>query len=139
MNDAELGSLLEKFSVFSIENSKNEEVQYEDQFRAMVGVLGNYFIGKRMFKTIQNLSNCTDSFIRPMDYIIYSDMIYHGTEEEKSRVSFLMLDIRGKGAIDLTHYKKFWEEFLFMYGELLSVKIEYNSEQTSQLTKETFY
>lgn len=29
-----------------------EEVLFEEQFKQMVGVLGNYFLGKRMFETI---------------------------------------------------------------------------------------
>jgi hypothetical protein len=29
-----------------------EEVLYEPQFKQMIGVLGNFFIGKRMFETV---------------------------------------------------------------------------------------
>jgi hypothetical protein len=32
--------------------SSKEEVLFEQQFKDMIGVLGNYFIGKRMFETM---------------------------------------------------------------------------------------
>ena len=31
---------------------EGEEVLYEAQFKQMIGILGNFFIGKRMFETI---------------------------------------------------------------------------------------
>lgn len=92
-----------------------------------------------MFQTIIKLAPHSESFITPVDYIAYSDMIYYGTEEEKATVSFHMIDISGKGSIDLQHYRKFWEEFLYMYGELLQVKVEYNLEVTEKLMIETFH
>lgn len=95
----------------------------------MIGVLGNYFIGKRMFETIlqwRNLSpfsRIKHRIIRLVDYIGYSDVIYYGTQDEKDHISFMMLDLYGEGKIDLISYETFWINFLHMYGELLSVKM----------------
>jgi len=47
-----------------------------------------------------------------IDYGIYMDIIYHGTEDEKNEVSFMMLDIRGEGMIILDSFEKFWVQFL---------------------------
>jgi len=50
----------------------------------MIGVLGNYFLGKRMFETIltwrkQQGSQHEGRYIRLVDYIQYSDVIYNGS------------------------------------------------------------
>lgn len=51
----------------------------------MIGILGNYFIGKRMFETILAWNNVSievprqSRFIRLITYIEYSDILYHGS------------------------------------------------------------
>ena len=51
----------------------------------MIGVLGNFFIGKRMFETILKWSgldiraHSQQRFIRLVTYVDYSDVLYHGT------------------------------------------------------------
>ena len=47
-----------------------------------------------------------------IDYAIYMDIIYHGTEDEKSEVSFMLLDVRGEGMIILDSFEYFWVHFL---------------------------
>ena len=54
------------------------------------------------------------------------DIIYHGTEDEKNEVSFMMMDIRGEGMIILDSFEKFWVQFLQMYSDLLHTKIKYD-------------
>ena len=90
----------------------------------MIGVLGNYFIGKRMFETILawrgRLQEPKKSqFIKLVDYVEYTDMIYNGNQQEKDCISFMMIDIKGSGKIDFPSYERFWINFLHMYGELL--------------------
>ena len=53
------------------------------------------------------------------DYIIYMDMIYNGTQEEKNKISFMMVDVTGDGKVFFDDYRNFWIKFLEMYGELL--------------------
>lgn len=63
----------------------NEEVLFEAQFKQMIGVLGNFFIGKRMFETILKFNNVgpkateQQRFIRLVTYVEYSDILYHGS------------------------------------------------------------
>ncbi len=64
-------------------------------------------------------------------------MIYNGSQEEKDKISFMMLDMRGQGKIDFHSYEKFWINFLYMYGELLQVKMHYNAD-SEELTRQTF-
>lgn len=65
------------------------------------------------------------------------DIINHGTDEEKSEVSFMMLDIRGQGMIILDSFQLFWEDFLQMYSDLLRTKIKYDEDMRS-LTNNIF-
>jgi len=138
-----VGALIDKFDVYSTESlSTNEEVLFEQQFKDMIGVLGNYFIGKRMFETMlqwrgRHMDPKQARFITRVDYVEYSDMIYNGSQEEKDKISFMMLDLRGQGKIDFHSYEKFWINFLYMYGELLQVKMHYNAD-SEELTRQTF-
>jgi hypothetical protein len=54
------------------------------------------------------------------------DIIYHGTEDEKNEVSFMLLDVRGEGMIILESFEIFWVQFLQMYCDLLHTKIKYD-------------
>lgn len=109
----------------------------------MIGVLGNFFIGKRMFETILKFTNIgpkateQQRYIRLVTYVEYSDILYHGTQQEKDRIGFMMLDLKGEGKIDFKAYEVFWINFLHMYGELLQVKLQYN-EDSMALTKQIF-
>ena len=47
------------------------------------------------------------------------DMIYHGNEDEKDQISFMMIDEVGLGKITLPFYENFLIQFYSMYGELL--------------------
>ena len=71
------------------------------------------------------------------DYIIYMDMIYNGTQEEKNKISFMMVDVTGDGKVFFDDYRNFWIKFLEMYGELLQMKTIYN-EETEFITKDYF-
>ena len=65
------------------------------------------------------------------------DIIYHGTEDEKNEVSFMMLDVRGEGLIILPSFEKFWIQFLQMYSDLLHVKIKYD-DAMKEFTEQIF-
>ena len=52
------------------------------------------------------------------DYIIYMDMIYNGTEDEKELISFMMLDEVGLGKVVFPFYENFLIQYFQMVGEL---------------------
>ena len=47
------------------------------------------------------------NYIVVEDYIVYMDMIYHGDDEEKDKISFMMIDEVGLGKITLPFYENF--------------------------------
>ena len=56
------------------------------------------------------------------DYIIFMDMLYHGSKDDKDKISFMLCDIQGQGKVFLDDFKKFVFEFLGMYEELTQIK-----------------
>lgn len=55
LSHQEIGTLIDWFLVNSVPTvsvKDGEEVLFEAQFKQMIGVLGNFFIGKRMFETV---------------------------------------------------------------------------------------
>ena len=122
----------------------------------MIGILGSFYIGTRIFNVVLQLSlqnekkmrqeyertkdpacikiwsndeskvsqATSDSqasryYIVVEDYIVYMDMIYHGSDDEKDQISFMMIDEVGLGKIVFPFYENFLIQFYNMYGELL--------------------
>lgn len=57
IDDATIGQLMEKFEVYSEYDSYLDlEVCRKSQFKDMIGVLGNFFIGERMFEVVLTIS-----------------------------------------------------------------------------------
>ena len=77
------------------------------------------------------------NYIVVEDYIMYMDLIYDGTPEQKNRISFMMCDVKGEGKVSYGDYRHFWIKFLEMHGELLQMKTIYN-EDTEFITKDYF-
>lgn len=77
--------------------------------------------------------NC-DSF-ELKHYLIYQDIVYHGTEHEKNLLSFRILDLSGTGKVHYETYESFWLQFLSMYGEMFNYKINLddNAKQAAKV------
>ena len=71
------------------------------------------------------------------DYIIYMDMIYNGTQEEKDKISFMMIDEVGMSKITFPFYENFLIQFHRMYGELLQTNTIEESK-CEEIAKEVF-
>jgi hypothetical protein len=100
-----------------------------------MGILGSTFLGNRLFYVISKKSK--DNLITVEDYLVYHDIIYYGTSDEKNKISFLMLDLEATGHITLETYENFWLQQMTMYGELINVKIQYDDE-TRDRTRQVF-
>lgn len=48
MDDSLISSLIEKFGTFSIQNN-GIQVCFAPQFKDMIGILGNFFVGERIY------------------------------------------------------------------------------------------
>lgn len=117
----------------------------------MIGIIGKFFIGERMFQTIRMLEQQKrlkegyqqgdKKFISLRAYLMYTDIICHGDLEDKDRISFMMISIskddKGNEILTFGDYKQFWFLFLEMYAQILQTKITYD-DATVQLTHQTF-
>ena len=57
IDEATIGQLMEKFEVYSeYDGSLDLEICHARQFKDMIGVLGNFFIGERMFEVVLKMS-----------------------------------------------------------------------------------
>ena len=77
------------------------------------------------------------NFIVVEDYIVYMDMIYHGTEDEKDKISFMMLDEVGLGKITFPFYENFLIQFYSMYGQLLQTNT-IEQDKCHEIAREVF-
>lgn len=84
-----------------------------------------------MFDVIGRVKDTSDCF-ELTDYLIYQDMVYHGTETEKNKISFQMLDLSGTGEVTKQVYESFWMQFLQMYSEMFSYKINLDDNAKSE-------
>jgi len=79
-----------------------------------------------------------DEWISLEEYLIYNDVVYHGSDEDKTKLSFELMDLKGKGQIDLQAYQEFWAGILSMYSELLQTKSVIDADQLKKTNKFTF-
>lgn len=75
--------------------------QYKDSL-GMMGMDSLSFLCNRMFCVMDKNG---DGFIYLRDYLDYFDVMLHGSEEEKMKQTFDLLDIKGKGRIYLPDFK----------------------------------
>lgn len=85
-------------------------------FKDMIGILGNFSISDRMFKAIDTDK---DGLISLEDYLVYNDILTYGNEHEKNFFSFKMIDLDGDGIVNFEEFKNFWFYFIELYSEAL--------------------
>lgn len=69
----ELSNLLNQYEEFCDPRSK---LMNESQFQKMMGMIGQSFIGKRIYSVLLNPGYAE---IELPEYVTYYDIIYHGT------------------------------------------------------------
>jgi len=118
MDNSDLRQILEKFLTFGVLEEEKDNIPgksisrqkiwkiYEYPFKNMIGMLGKFFIGDRMFQTIRTLEGRPNAnFISLRAYLKYTDIIYNGTLVEKDKISFLMINITGEDQVTFSDYK----------------------------------
>lgn len=127
MDNMEIRQMIDKFTTFAVFEREADNKQsvklwkiYEQPFKNMIGIMGKFFIGDRMFNTVRSLEGRSNvNYVSCRAYLYYTDIVYNGNDTQKDKISFLMIDIEGKGKVTFGEYQNFWKQFLAMYGQIL--------------------
>lgn len=127
MSDEALIELAKRFKAYAIEDHMTKK-----QFKSMMGILGETYFATRMFDVMDEDST---GKITLGQYLDFNDIMMHGTEEEKKKQNYRMLDIKGEGIITYESFEEFIFNILDMYHQTLSQKVETERESI----KKKFY
>lgn len=94
----EIRNQIYKFNAIAIkEESSDKKYIGVTQFRQMLGVLGKYTLSTRIFRAIDRKGN-GKVFLE--DYLIYNDIVSHGTQNEKNNFTFGTIDLAKRGRVN---------------------------------------
>ncbi|CAI2385000.1 unnamed protein product [Moneuplotes crassus] len=117
-DDPRLMDLVKRFNKYST----NDEISLE-QYRRMMGILGNTYFTERMFSAMdQNKNNKIDL----EEYITYNNVILNGTISEKREQNFSMIDDNTDAVVTKEEFQKFVINILDMYSKADRERIESN-------------
>ena len=107
----------------------------------MLGALGQTYLGERLFNVIAfdekiKFEDEENKFISLDEYIRYQTALYHGTDEEKNRYQFLLLNLN----LDHNLEEKEFVEFQLNYMTSMATVFQYNLdiEHMKQASHEVF-
>lgn len=91
-----------------------------NQYKLMMGVLGNTFLTERMFHA---MDKDKDELIDLEEYLTYNDVISYGSTREKREQNFNMLNDNKDSVVTYDEFKGFVIQILDMYSRTASEKI----------------
>lgn len=125
MNDREFYDLVKRFNRFSY-----NETMTLDQYRAMMGILGDTFMAERMFKAMDTDKNGT---ITLEEYLNFNNVISNGSIKEKRQQNFSMFQEDLKPQVTYLEFENFVIQTLDMYSRSVSEKINTNLEMIREI------
>ena len=75
----------------------------------MLGVIGSYQISERIFAAIDRENK---GYISLEDYLVYNEILSHGSLTEKNMLTFKVIDIKRRSRVNSDEFKQFWLVFL---------------------------
>lgn len=101
-----------------------------DQYKMMMGVLGNTFLTERMFHA---MDTDRDKTIDLNEYLTYNDIISHGSVKEKRDQNFTMLNDNKDLIVTYEEFEDFVIRILDMYSRTVSEKINANKKTIKEI------
>lgn len=120
MSDETLIELAKRFKAYAL-----NDVLTKQQFKNMMGIIGETYFAVRMFEVIDDDNSGT---ITLGEYLSYNDVMMHGSETEKRLQNFKMIDIKGNGKVTFENFEEFIFNIIDMYHQTLSQKVETERE-----------
>lgn len=124
-NDPRLNDLVRRFNKFAT----NDKMTLE-QYKRMMGVLGNTYLTERMFWA---MDRDNDKFIDLEEYLTYNDIILNGTIAQKREQNFAMINDNKDTLISYEEFETFVIRILDMYSRTVSEKINANKEMIEDI------
>ena len=125
LNDREFYDLVKRFNRYAT----NERMNLE-QYRLMMGVLGETYLTERMFSAMDHDG---DYAITLEEYLSYNDVISNGTTIEKREQNFRMLNDNKDSIVTYSEFEDFVLKILDMYSRSVSEKIDTNREMIREV------
>ena len=114
-------------------------------------MIGSYYLSEAIFKVTLRLrrkletnqeskhvlGDHSQDYLTVEDYLVYNDVSFHGTDQEKTMLTFMMMDHVGNGRVNIDGFRFFWQQYIFMYGTILHAPYSYN-DQSDELICSTF-
>ncbi len=69
----------------------------QEKFKKMLGILGNYRISDRIYMAIDRERK---GHIIMEDYLVYNEVLSHGSQTEKNFLSFRIIDSKGRSRVN---------------------------------------
>ena len=77
----------------------------QQDYRQLLGALGDTFLGERLFNAV----SLGQSHIMVTDFLVYQDILYYGTDEEKNKRQYLMMNLKPEDDLRIDEYVEFYE------------------------------
>jgi Ca2+-binding EF-hand superfamily protein len=98
----ELYNHIERFSKFATHAKGDRRMMDTNGLKEILGLLGNFQISDRMFAAIDDDH---DGLISLEDYLVYNEIISHGSQREKNFITFKMIDLDNCGRVAYNEFK----------------------------------
>ena len=125
LNDREFYDHVKRFNRYAANENLNLE-----QYRQMMGVLGETYLTERMFSA---MDQDNDHAISLEEYLSYNDVISNGTTIEKREQNFRMLNQNKDSTVTYSEFEDFVLKILDMYSRSVSEKIDTNREMIREV------
>ena len=121
MNDDQIYEFTERFESLAVNHSMTLK-NYKESL-GLIGTDSLSFMADRMFAVMDQNH---DGQIMLDEYLCYIDVMLYGTEEEKRKQSFGLLDKRGEGNITFDDFKSIVQSFAQMWSAALGQPVPLN-------------
>ena len=120
LNDDQIYEFTERFERQAV-NSQMSLKQYKESL-GLIGTDSLSFMADRMFAVMDTDNN---GCIMLDEYLCYIDVMLNGSDEEKRKQSFGLLDKRGEGNITYDDFKSIVQSFAQMWSAALGTPGKY--------------
>lgn len=124
-DDPRLNDLVRRFNKYAT----NDKMTLE-QYKRMMGVLGNTYLTERMFSAMDKDNN---RMIDLEEYLTYNDIILNGSVTQKREQNFAMINDNMDTVVSYQEFETFVIRILDMYSRTVREKIDANKEMIDEI------